>query len=424
MNDPDADELRHRGELQEGHRRRSRATATGKELARVVTFVAPPSRAPYGGINNAIINATSSISDYEPSRTRGDGDALERAEPEPQDTTDSTGTVSFAALTPNPTSGAQSYYDLTVAGPGYETLPTDMPPGTATPPATSSHIQLAPSQTSTTSIQIFKPATINARSPVRREPLHRRRHAEGLSSFTGATTHDQRAGRPELEDDHDARRRDSRSRAPPTRFKATRRAASARRRAPSPVPASGYPGTRRRRSRSTSQRARRATSRQRQAARRQRRRRPRHAHRRPERHHDDGHDRCGGNAVFTTFPSGSGLHRSTSGRGSGQTRLGLDVRRHGNARRTRRSSLPNPPTTTVTVNVSARRASSSAPGSRSLSPAAAAGWSHQTANTVSGVAHVHERADRHRLRPRARADTAQVVSYVTARAARHGDRVT
>ncbi len=72
------------------------------------------------------------------------------------DVTDATGSVSFAALTPNPTSGPQAYYDLAASlSGGYQTLAEDVSPNA---PA---HVQLAPSQTFNTTLRIFKPATIN-----------------------------------------------------------------------------------------------------------------------------------------------------------------------------------------------------------------------------------------------------------------------
>jgi type II secretory pathway pseudopilin PulG len=123
----------------------------GKQLTSVVTFVAPSSRAPYGGINNAIINATvvdlgTNLAFQGATVHLSDGPSANRS-----DTTDVAGTVSFAALTPNPTTGPLAYYDLTVDGvTGYQTLTADVPPGAANPPATASHIQLAPSQTSST----------------------------------------------------------------------------------------------------------------------------------------------------------------------------------------------------------------------------------------------------------------------------------
>jgi len=132
-------------------------TSDGKQFSKVQTFVAPPARAPYGGINNAIVNAQ--IVDYA-LKTPVHGASVTIAngpDPARTDTTDSTGTVSFAALTPNPISGPTAHYDISVSKAGYQTLDTDVPPNVA------SHVQLAPSQTLPASIQIFKPATIDVR---------------------------------------------------------------------------------------------------------------------------------------------------------------------------------------------------------------------------------------------------------------------
>ncbi len=160
-----------------------------KLLLRTVTYVAPPARAPYGGINNAIINVQ--VVDVGNSQPYSGATVSLTNGPSPSrsDTSDTTGSVSFAALTPNPTSGPQAYYDLSVSAPGYETIPADLPPGTATPPMTASHIQLAPSQTSATSVRIFKPATIN----VILQDSGGAAYTGGatlkvMSSFTGATS--------------------------------------------------------------------------------------------------------------------------------------------------------------------------------------------------------------------------------------------
>jgi hypothetical protein len=126
-----------------------------KELAREVTYVAPPARAPFGGINFGIINTQ--VVDFalntpmpDIAVTLGTGPSATRT-----DTTDTTGTVTFAALTPNPTSGPQAYYDLTIAVPsGYEILTEDVPPGAA------AHVQLGPGQTFNTALRIYRPATI------------------------------------------------------------------------------------------------------------------------------------------------------------------------------------------------------------------------------------------------------------------------
>ena len=70
-------------------------------------------------------------------------------------TTDSSGTVTFPGLTPNPTSGAQAYYDLSVTPPtGYQVLSDDAAGNTPV------HVQLSPTQFWTTSLSVFKPATI------------------------------------------------------------------------------------------------------------------------------------------------------------------------------------------------------------------------------------------------------------------------
>jgi Tfp pilus assembly protein PilV len=122
----------------------------GKQLARQVTYVAPPTRAPFGGINNAIINVT--VVDYAlntPVENANVNLATGPSAPR-NDLTDSTGKVTFAALTPNPTSGAQAYYDLTASLSGYSMLAD----------AAATHLQLAPGQTANPTLQIFRPATI------------------------------------------------------------------------------------------------------------------------------------------------------------------------------------------------------------------------------------------------------------------------
>ncbi len=126
-----------------------------KVLAKEVTYVAPTTKAPYGGIDLAAIKAT--ILDLGnntpiPNATvaLGTGPSAPRS-----DTTDSSGNVVFAALTANPTSGAQAYYDLTVTPPsGYTILSDDVSPSTA------SHVQLGPGQTWTTTIRAYQPATM------------------------------------------------------------------------------------------------------------------------------------------------------------------------------------------------------------------------------------------------------------------------
>jgi type II secretory pathway pseudopilin PulG len=136
-----------------------------RQFAQYVTNVAPPARAPFGGINYAVINAT--VVDYK-LRTPMVGATVGLSNgpsPNRTDVTNTEGTATFAALTANPAPpSSQAYYDLLVSGlTGYETIKDDKPPpGGAVPPAGPGHIQLAPSQTANTTLQVFLPATINA----------------------------------------------------------------------------------------------------------------------------------------------------------------------------------------------------------------------------------------------------------------------
>ena len=127
----------------------------GKQLAQGVTYVAPVSRAPFGGINNSIMNVQ--VMDYKPnSPLQGAVVTIDNG-PDPMrtDVSDANGLASFAAMTPT---GPTEYYDLSASLSGYETLPVDLPP------APVAHLQVAPSQTAPTSqIRIFKPGTINVR---------------------------------------------------------------------------------------------------------------------------------------------------------------------------------------------------------------------------------------------------------------------
>ncbi len=135
-----------------------------KQLIRSVTYVAPSTRAPYGGINNAIINAT--ITDYALSTPLENATVSLGAGPSAplSDITGATGVVTFPALTP--TTGAQPFYNVTAALAGYDTMPEDLPPGTA------ARFALAPAQTKNTGIRLFKPATIfvNIPNPTQGEP--------------------------------------------------------------------------------------------------------------------------------------------------------------------------------------------------------------------------------------------------------------
>jgi hypothetical protein len=127
----------------------------GRVLASVVTYVAPPSRAPFGGLNNAIVNVT--VKDLQTQQLIGAAAVNLSTGPSAplSDSTDvTTGLVTFAGLTPNPTSGGQAYYDIAVSKSGYETYVDFISP------AAPAHVQLAPSQTLDTEILLYRPVTI------------------------------------------------------------------------------------------------------------------------------------------------------------------------------------------------------------------------------------------------------------------------
>lgn len=141
-----------------------------KLLAKDVTYVSSPARAPLGGVNNAIINVQ--VVDYALNTpVQGANVNLTSTNPSANlnDTTDDTGSVSFPALTPNPTSN--DFYDITASLTGYVTLKDDLPPSAAT------HHSLAPSETFNTKVRIYRPATINVVL----------KNADG-SAFTGNAT--------------------------------------------------------------------------------------------------------------------------------------------------------------------------------------------------------------------------------------------
>jgi type II secretory pathway pseudopilin PulG len=130
-------------------------SADGKVLAAPVTFVAPIQRAPYGGINNAILNVT--VSDLVlNSPVPGATVSLATGPSAPQsDVSDAAGIASFAALTPTTAGPPTDYYDISVANTGYVTTPDDVSP------ALPAHKQLAPATTVEATIRIFKPATVD-----------------------------------------------------------------------------------------------------------------------------------------------------------------------------------------------------------------------------------------------------------------------
>jgi type II secretory pathway pseudopilin PulG len=132
-----------------------RRAADGRELAKEVTYVAPPVKSP---ASNAVINAQ--VVDYGNNTPVPNVEVVLTKGPSPSrtDTTDVEGTVSFAGLKPNPPNGAQAYYDLSLTPPtGYVALPDTVSPALA------AHVQLSPGQTWSTALFLYQPSTIVVR---------------------------------------------------------------------------------------------------------------------------------------------------------------------------------------------------------------------------------------------------------------------
>jgi type II secretory pathway pseudopilin PulG len=132
-----------------------------KLLAQQVTYVAPPGQAPFAGINLAIVDATVIDMGGASPPLPGVGIQLASGPSSPRnDVTDNAGNSVFPALTANPTSGPQAYYNLILTPPsGYTVLKDD--DVSLTPSAASAHVQLAPGQTFVTSLRVYQGCTIN-----------------------------------------------------------------------------------------------------------------------------------------------------------------------------------------------------------------------------------------------------------------------
>lgn len=141
------------------HYKRVRVTVIrnrdSKRLVRAVTYIAPPTGAPFGGITNAVINVE--VTDFALNTPVDGVDVDLRTGPSAprDDETEAGGVVRFAGLTANPLTGPQAFYDLFVTESGYETLREDVPP------AAVAHVQLAPGETFDTNLRVYRPATIN-----------------------------------------------------------------------------------------------------------------------------------------------------------------------------------------------------------------------------------------------------------------------
>lgn len=127
----------------------------GRQLASETTFIAPPTRAPYGGINQVALGVTvTDIGDNEP--VSGIPIAL-GASPSPTaapsaprtDTTDTNGGVLFAGMTANP--NTSSYY----------TVQPTLPPGYVEQPTDTKQASLAVGQLTNLSLRVYQEATID-----------------------------------------------------------------------------------------------------------------------------------------------------------------------------------------------------------------------------------------------------------------------
>lgn len=121
-----------------------------KVLAREVTYIAPTSRTPFGGVNLAIIQPL--VIDYGLNvPVEGVTVNLLTGPSAPRsDVTDVSGQIAFEKLTANATATCPSdCYDLTATLAGYVML--DSP----------TRVNVAPGQTATPTLQIYRPSTIN-----------------------------------------------------------------------------------------------------------------------------------------------------------------------------------------------------------------------------------------------------------------------
>jgi len=136
-----------------------------KVLTRQVTYIAPVNRAPYGGINNAIVNVLvtdEALNTPVPSVTvwLTNGPSTDRS-----DMTDAAGRVSFPSLL----TGSQKYKITVPSSSGYETLTEYQPPNAA------AEFALSASQTKDAALRIYKKHVVNVTvEDLVREPLHRR----------------------------------------------------------------------------------------------------------------------------------------------------------------------------------------------------------------------------------------------------------
>jgi prepilin-type N-terminal cleavage/methylation domain-containing protein len=126
----------------------------GHQLTQETTYIAPPGKGAWAGPNQAVVKAQ--VVDFALNQpVSGATVSLATGPSAPRaDVTDSAGSVIFPDLAPNPTTGGQAFYDLSVSATGYQALKDDVSPATA------AYTQLTPGRTFTTILRVYKPATI------------------------------------------------------------------------------------------------------------------------------------------------------------------------------------------------------------------------------------------------------------------------
>jgi hypothetical protein len=134
-----------------------RRSSDSKVLVRYTTFLSPSDDASYGGTTNGTVKvqvvdmATNSpVQNVPVSIADGPSGGA-------SDVTDASGTAIFPALLPNPSSGSQAYYDVTVTPPsGFVVLPDDLP----TAPSSAAHLKVAAAATSSPVLRMYRPSTV------------------------------------------------------------------------------------------------------------------------------------------------------------------------------------------------------------------------------------------------------------------------
>lgn len=164
-------------------------TRDGRKLASLATVVAPTTRSSLGGITGAALTVkvkdfaypTADVNSSVPGATV---DLTGGPSPDRSDTTDAQGEVAFLSLLPTNLNPPKDYYDVAVSKTGYVMYQPDVSPAVA------AHLKLAPTQVATTTLRIFKPATIVVALKNGSDPYVGPATVKVFSGYTNAwTTH-------------------------------------------------------------------------------------------------------------------------------------------------------------------------------------------------------------------------------------------